>query len=142
MNQTCVKLCDSTLSRDNVGFIKERIEEEYNFNWVVDGLPAAQLYEDEASQEIFYNAGVPLGFTEDATSYLNNHYSIHIHYHPKDHDRIRVVGVVVNPKSLSVDAQKNGCVSESTRLPVEGENVPVTYTYNVFWEVYRISWGT
>jgi transmembrane 9 superfamily protein 2/4 len=86
---------------DNVEFLKLRIEEEYNFNWVIDGLPAAQLYEDDASKEIFYNAGVPLGFFEDSTYYLNNHYNIHVHYHPRDQNRIRVVGIVVTPKRYS-----------------------------------------
>jgi transmembrane 9 superfamily member 2/4 len=78
----------------------ERIDEEYNYNWVIDGLPAAQLYEDEA-EEIFYNAGFPLGFLDEGTRYLNNHYSIHIHYHSRDKDRIRIVGVVVNPRRYS-----------------------------------------
>ena len=71
--------------------------DEYSFNYVVDGLPAAQIYIDESTGEKFYNAGIPLG---DITGIpvLHNHFNIYIHYHPRENDKIRVVGVVINPQ--------------------------------------------
>jgi hypothetical protein len=49
------------------------------------------------TSEKFYKAGIPLGTKTGDKFYLNNHFSIHIHYHHPDKDSIRVVGVVVIP---------------------------------------------
>lgn len=68
-------------------------------NWIIDGLPASQIYKDESTQEHFYIPGIPLGIMDGASPSLNNHYNIHVKYHPKDPTRIRIVGVVVNPLS-------------------------------------------
>jgi hypothetical protein len=68
-------------------------------NWIIDGLPASQIYKDESTQELFYIPGIPLGNIDGPTPILNNHYNIHVKYHPKDATRIRIVGVLVNPLS-------------------------------------------
>ncbi len=68
-------------------------------NWDIDGLPASQVYRDESTQELFYNPGIPLGAMDNNVPILNNHYDIHVRYHPKDAQRIRIVGVIVNPSS-------------------------------------------
>ncbi|KAI8899476.1 hypothetical protein BC833DRAFT_585481 [Globomyces pollinis-pini] len=144
VNQTCQKLCTSTATSISVDFIRERVEEEYEINWIIDGLPAAQIYRDESTEEFFYNVGIPLGYMDDDTPILNNHYNIHIHYHPKDNNRVRVVGVVVNPASYSKATQDGGCHS-STSTPLDlpaGKEAEITYTYNVIWEEDKMSWGT
>lgn len=79
-----------------------RIAEEYSMNWDIDGLPASQVFRDESTKELFYNPGIPLGMMDNETPILNNHYDIHIRYHRKDAERIRIVGVIANPSSYVV----------------------------------------
>jgi transmembrane 9 superfamily protein 2/4 len=76
-----------------------RIFEEYAMNWIIDGLPASQIYRDDSTKELFYIPGIPLGEISGDVPALHNHYNIHVKYHSKDATRIRIVGVVVNPAS-------------------------------------------
>ena len=143
VNDTCVKLCDSANTKDQNMFIKERILEEYSFNWIIDGLPAAELYIDRSTGEVFYNAGIPLGEVLSDKMYLHNHYSFHIKYHPRPNNRIRVVGIVVVAYSLSPESQKNKCESTNQKeLEITGEASTISYTYNVKWEQDSRQWGT
>ena len=57
MNQTCQALCDVSVDAENAKFINKRIQEDYNINWLVDGLPAAEMKQEEQTQEIFYDMG-------------------------------------------------------------------------------------
>jgi transmembrane 9 superfamily protein 2/4 len=41
-NSSCKVLCHSVLPSSDAQFVNQRIEEKYLFNWMVDGLPAAQ----------------------------------------------------------------------------------------------------
>eukprot|EP00842_Homolaphlyctis_polyrhiza_P001847 jgi/Hompol1/2663/HPOL_006105-RA len=64
---------------------------------VIDGLPAAQLYEDRSTMEKFYAAGFDLGeIAPNNEAIVFNHHNIIIHYHMKN-DKARVVGVLVQP---------------------------------------------
>ena len=143
VNQTCVKLCDTVNTKEQNQFIKERIEEEYTFNWIIDGLPAAELYFDRSTDEIFYNAGIPLGEQIASKMYLHNHYSFHIKYHPRPNGKIRVVGVVVVAYSITPETQKNNCESTNQKeLEITGDASNISYTYNVKWEQDERQWGT
>lgn len=57
VNATCRALCDVTVDAGNAGFINERIKEDYSVHWLVDGLPAAETKQDEATGEVFYDMG-------------------------------------------------------------------------------------
>jgi transmembrane 9 superfamily protein 2/4 len=94
-NTTCALACNpTTIPAEDAKFINQRIMENYNHNWEVDGLPAAE-YQDESS---FYTPGFDLGSILNEKSYLNNHFEIMVHYHKKDVSTYRVVGVVVTPR--------------------------------------------
>jgi transmembrane 9 superfamily protein 2/4 len=53
-NETCAKLCDSDIPGEDAKFINERIREDYAYNWLVDGLPAAEMKREQKTGEIFY----------------------------------------------------------------------------------------
>lgn len=53
----CQTLCTTTVSPENAKFINERIREDYALNWLVDGLPAAEMKMDPKSGDIFYDIG-------------------------------------------------------------------------------------
>jgi transmembrane 9 superfamily protein 2/4 len=79
-NGTCRTLC---LVKDVTGeeakFINDRIREDYAVNWLIDGLPAAEMKVDVRSKELFFDMGFNLGDNEGKrhnVPALNNHYEI------------------------------------------------------------------
>src|SRR5579871_4443501 len=82
INKTCVALCEEvTFEPQDAAMVNTRIMQSYNMNWLIDGLPAGELREDNGVR--FENPGFPLGYTnaEMTEAYLYNHYDIHIDYH-------------------------------------------------------------
>lgn len=78
-NTTCRTLCRQDVPAGDAKFINERIKEDYALNWLVDGLPAAEMKVDTKTGDIFYDMGFNLGnddgdFAENPV--LNNHYEI------------------------------------------------------------------
>ena len=78
-NTTCKLLCRTEVPPEDAKFINERILEDYALNWLVDGLPAAEMKQDSKTQEIFFDMGFNLGNDEGDYAEmpaLNNHYDI------------------------------------------------------------------
>lgn len=114
---TCEQLCVvPDVPPEDVKFINDRIQEDYALNWLVDGLPAAEIMVDLRTGDTFYDAGFNLGNNEEdyrERPALNNHYEIVLRYallcrvcasaelllryHKPTADTYRVVGVNVWP---------------------------------------------
>ena len=78
-NTSCQLLCESTIPAVDAKFVNERIREDYAFNWLVDGLPAAEMQRDVTTDEIFFSIGFELGSDmEQDKPALHNHYEIYI----------------------------------------------------------------
>ena len=78
-NETCRTLCTTNIPSTDGKFINDRIKEDYALNWLVDGLPAAEMKQDSKTQEIFFDMGFNLGNDEGDYAEmpaLNNHYDI------------------------------------------------------------------
>lgn len=78
-NGTCQTLCQATVPAEDAKFINERIREDYALNWLVDGLPAAEMKVDSKTGDLFFDMGFNLGNDEGdyaQTPALNNHYDI------------------------------------------------------------------
>ncbi|KAJ3358718.1 hypothetical protein HDU91_005141 [Kappamyces sp. JEL0680] len=146
-NTTCNVLCLADIPPEDAVFVNDRIREEYLFNWMVDGLPAAQ----KSSEGVQYDTpGFQLGQQILQTGLLdslrpvpllNNHYEIYIMYHTKDDVKHRVVGVYVNPSST----ESKTCVRRDDDTGVvlsETQHNSVTYTYDVYWIPSKIPWGS
>ncbi|KAI9873758.1 MAG: hypothetical protein M1823_007847, partial [Watsoniomyces obsoletus] len=82
-NETCKAICESkSFDERSATFVNSRIEQAYNVNLLVDGLPAAELQEDPVTHERFSSPGFPLGIVqEDGTKILYNHWDFYIEYH-------------------------------------------------------------
>lgn len=83
-NTSCELLCHPTIPSEDGKFINDRIREDYDVNWLVDGLPAAEMKEDTKTKEIFYDMGFALG-EDDEERYgtspaFNNHLEILIKF--------------------------------------------------------------
>jgi transmembrane 9 superfamily protein 2/4 len=79
-NGTCRTLClVEDVTGEEARFINDRIREDYAINWLVDGLPAAEMKVDVRSKELFFDMGFNLGDNEGKrhnVPALNNHYEI------------------------------------------------------------------
>ncbi|EJU04248.1 endosomal P24A protein [Dacryopinax primogenitus] len=148
-NVSCATLCMSVIPAEDAKFINERIKEDYAINWLVDGLPAAEMKQDERTDEIFYDTGFNLGIDDGAFEELpaiNNHYDIVMQYHVRDNNHYRVVGVLVWPRSIEAtnetpDSQR--CNRNAPPLILnEGRTNSIYYTYTVAWEQSDTPWAT
>ena len=79
-NGTCRTLClVEDVTGEEAKFINDRIREDYAVNWLIDGLPAAEMKVDVRSKELFFDMGFNLGDNEGKrhnVPALNNHYEI------------------------------------------------------------------
>ncbi|KAK7692784.1 hypothetical protein QCA50_004417 [Cerrena zonata] len=146
-NTTCHTLCRQDVSAEDAKFINGRIKEDYALNWLVDGLPAAEMKVDTKSGDIFYDMGFNLGNDEgDFVDHpaLNNHYEIVFKYHSPSPDVFRVVGVLVWPTSRG-DNQENPADCDVKVPPLllhEDSTNRVRYSYRITWNESDTPWAT
>lgn len=147
-NESCKSLCAASYDTRSALFVNRRIRQDYDLNWLVDGLPAASaVYQDSASDQAFYSAGFPLGSLDvnDGTPHLNNHYSITIEYHEIRSGKFRVVGVIVVPSSRANVPATDGSVTcdatDPVSLRIDGDT-SVAFTYSVNWIASDTVWAT
>jgi transmembrane 9 superfamily protein 2/4 len=146
-NETCKALCEATYEPKDAVFVNKRLYQGYDLNWLIDGLPAAQLLSDPNSNEPFYSPGFALGQVNDESPQFNNHYAILIDYHEASANNYRVVGVLVDPYSMrdSTILQNGQAECGSANSPtVLNENVvnKVTFTYDVYWRLSPTPFAT
>ncbi|KAL8775565.1 MAG: hypothetical protein Q9209_000061 [Squamulea sp. 1 TL-2023] len=155
INETCKSLCEPKPEykhdKGSALFINERIRQNYNFNMLIDGLPAGTPYKDPMTDTDFTMRGFPLGeLDKDMKPALNNHIDFIIDYHEAAKDKFRVVGVLAVPDSRP-DAKRNadgsaecGVSRGSHNLYIneDGEQTEVTWTYGVYWVESPTAWAT
>jgi transmembrane 9 superfamily protein 2/4 len=144
-NEECKRLCDVKFEQPSAIFVNAKIAQGFALNWLVDGLPAGQLIEDEVTQTKFYSQGFALGSNDEKEMHLNNHYDILIDYHEVSPEQFRVVGVIVQPssrKSQDGSGDKScGQGGPPLTLSEEGETA-VSWTYSVYWRASETAWAT
>ena len=148
-NKTCKALCEEQkFDQKAAKFVNRRIWQNYNLNWLIDGLPAGQPYTDPSTNTDFTLRGFPLGMVDkDQKAVLNNHFDIVIDYHEAGNEKYRVVGVLVIPSSRSGSKRlSNGdgdCGNPDQPLLLdENGNTAVTWTYGVYWRESKTAWAT
>ncbi|KAB8288100.1 hypothetical protein EYC80_010233 [Monilinia laxa] len=146
VNETCTQLCgEKKFDQSSAHFVNRRIQQGFALNWLVDGLPAGQLIEDEITQTRFYSQGFALGSSDQKDMHLNNHYDIFIDYHEVSTGQMRVVGVIVQPSSRTLN-QKAGdseCGAGGPKVVLsESGETAVTYSYSVWWQPSTTAWAT
>lgn len=143
-DEACKALCEVEYSEEQVSFLRDRIEEGYSLNWLIDGLPGGQKVFDPLTETSFYSPGFFLGGednNDDIT--LNNHYDISIEYHEVGGNtkQLRVVGVRVEPKSKRYSGAAD-CKDYPELVLKEKGNQKVRYSYSVSWEKSPTAWAT
>lgn len=147
-NETCKALCgEQQFDKRSAEFVNRRIWQNYKLNWLVDGLPAGQLFKTETEAQ-FVVRGFPLGKKDGGKAYLNNHYDILLDYHQAENgDNYRVVGVLVIPSSrrdsASLGDGKAECGDPRQGLELdENGRTKVTWTYSVYWRESSTAFST
>jgi len=153
MNETCKATPCGNMAIDpgSVFFISTKVQQGFNLNWLVDGLPAGQLLEDEITNTKFYSQGFSLGDIDLSRGavMLNNHYDIIIDYHQVAENQYRVVGVIVQPSSRAASRMVGDTVTcggyDGAPLDLPGDQntaIEVTWTYSVYWIPSPTAWAT
>ncbi|KAM3511528.1 hypothetical protein MY11210_004814 [Beauveria gryllotalpidicola] len=143
--EMCKQLCEVEYSANAVDFLKNRIDEGYSLNWLVDGLPAGQRIEDRLTGTSFYSPGFFMGgFDEADNIMLNNHYDIFVEYHEVggNANQLRVVGVRVEPSSKKYTGEADCKDGHAYLILPENGAQKVKYSYSVFWEKSPTAWAT
>jgi transmembrane 9 superfamily protein 2/4 len=155
-NETCKLLCKTQkYNKHQAEFVGRRIKQNYNINWLIDGLPAATAATDNAGN-VYLRRGFPLGIIDkdddrDLTPFFNNHYDILIDYHQlstsRGMPRYRVVGVTVQPSSRqsSEDTKATfgaNCDNEHQVFLNTKQTTDVVFTYSVYWRPSKTAWAT
>jgi len=147
MNESCKQLCgEKKFDQPSAHFVNRRIAQGFALNWLVDGLPAGQLIEDEVTKSKFYSQGFALGSNDQKDMHLNNHYDILIDYHEVSPNQYRVVGVIVQPDSREKGNQPGGdgtCGEGGPKLVLqENSETVVKFSYSVYWRPSTTAWAT
>ena len=141
-NESCKTLCVEKFDQKSSHFVNRRIAQGFALNWLVDSLPAGQLFEDETTDTKVYSPGFALGRNDEKNMHLNNHYDIWIDYHEVSEDKFRVVGVIVQPDSRTTQTDEScGYGSPPMTLNEIGET-EVMWTYSVYWRPSDTAWAT
>lgn len=146
VNESCKSLCQSEYAPSAAKFVNEKIDLGYSLNWLVDGLPAGQDITDELTNTDFYSPGFLIGETLEDKEIFNNHYDIIIDYHEVggNPDQLRVVGVIVQPRSLDYGDKEPDCADKTyppVHLSVDGQT-NVKFSYGVYWIKSPTAWAT
>ncbi|KAF5321341.1 hypothetical protein D9619_001767 [Psilocybe cf. subviscida] len=148
-NDTCKTLCVvPDVSATDAKFINDRIREDYAINWLIDGLPAAEMKYENKTGELFFDIGFNLGNDEEPYQVqpaLNNHYEIVLRYHRPTSDTYRIVGVLVWPASIGgPQTETPNCDVRNAQPLILSEHgtQTVRYTYRVSWNESDTPWAT
>ncbi|CUM63569.1 uncharacterized protein PRCAT00001148001 [Priceomyces carsonii] len=149
-DKSCERLCQSTYSSSDSIFVNRNIRAGYNYNWLIDGLPAARHVSDRRTGTEFYGSGFNIGEVDEKNvAHLSNHFVIKIEYHKRDENNYRVVGVTVDTQSLERSGLSNDapadqyCSAELKPLILAKDSeTPVTFTYSVTFTESVTAWAT
>ncbi|KAJ7072294.1 hypothetical protein C8F01DRAFT_1243356 [Mycena amicta] len=148
-NSSCQTLCVQTgVAPEDAKFINDRIRDDYALNWLIDGLPAAEMKMDSRG-DVFFDMGFNLGDDEgpyqNTTPALNNHYDIVLRYHSPTPGNYRVVGVLVWPSSIGGSQEAPATCDTENSPPLllsEVQTNTIRYTYRVTWNESDTPWAT
>jgi len=154
-DESCRIVCDRPMTNVDFARFANLIEGEYVINWLVDGLPATTKSTTKAANgeigEDVRVSGFPLGYKQGDSYYINNHARFTIQYHesPDLAKGFRVVGVDVEPSSLSdniASANSQGtcmdALNAASPMMITRDTPSVIFSYEVKWERSNIAWAS
>ncbi|XP_073055422.1 transmembrane 9 superfamily member 9-like [Primulina eburnea] len=163
--QMCTVVCRLKLDAKIAKQLKDKIEDEYRVNMILDNLPlVVPIARSEQEGRTVYQLGFHIGVkgqysgSKDEKYFLHNHLSFVVKYHrDQQTDSARIVGFEVTP--FSVKHEYEGKWSENTRLAtcdphskrtVSSSNSPqevddkqeIIFTYDVAYQESDVKWAS
>ena len=101
-NSFCEVLCYNHFTADIVNLAQTLINKNYFVNWYLDKLPAALKYYNIEHNITSYDltSGIPLGYYNENTYYIYNHYQFHILINQNSDSKYNIVGFRIVPFSI------------------------------------------
>eukprot|EP00250_Pteridium_aquilinum_P014741 c22170_g2_i1 orf=115-1797(+) len=168
--QLCNLVCRiEKLSAEDAKKFKEKIDDDYRVNMILDNLPVAikQERRDGSSSPFFYDRGFPVGYRskngesakDDDKFLIHNHLSFEVLYHlDPETATSRIVGFEVVPYSVHHEYEKpwdsskpkfttcnqNAKVYVSSSMPPQevDEGQEIIFTYDVTFTESNIKWAS
>ncbi|MQL80237.1 hypothetical protein Taro_012691 [Colocasia esculenta] len=163
-DETCKVACPKKLNAESAKNFKEKIDDEYRVNMILDNLPVAvPRRRRDGGQIVTYEHGFRVGFkgsyagSKDEKHFINNHLSFKIMYHsdPASGDA-RIVGFEVVPTSINHEHKEGDdknprlvTCNQNTKI-VPGNHSPqevdadkeIVFTYDVTFMPSEIKWAS
>ncbi|KAI8529650.1 hypothetical protein RHMOL_Rhmol12G0241200 [Rhododendron molle] len=163
--QPCKVACRAKLDAESAKNFKEKIDDEYRVNMILDNLPVAVLRpRRDGIQSTSYEHGFRVGFkgnyagSKEEKYFINNHLSFRVMYHKDlESDSARIVGFEVTPNSINHEYkewdEKNPQLTtcnQNTKNMIQSSIVPqevdadkeVVFTYDVSFKESDVKWAS
>lgn len=161
----CHVVCRIILDANAAKEFKEKIDDEYRVNMILDNLPlVVPIQRAEQQAPPVYQLGFYMGFkglyagTKEEKTFINNHLSFAVKYH-KDFqtDSARIVGFEVNPYSVkheydgkwggnnrltTCDPHAKRTVSNSNAPQEVEDKQEIIFTYDVNFQESDVKWAS
>ncbi|OAY83948.1 transmembrane 9 superfamily member 7-like [Ananas comosus] len=156
-DESCKVACRTKLTQQAVKKFKEKIDDEYRVNMILDNLPVAvPRQRRDGSDALSYEHGFAVGYKDkDDKYYIDNHLSFKVMYHEdQETEDARIVGFEVIPSSVkhkySEWDDKNPKLSTCNAQITPGGQTPqevaadayIVFTYDVSFQPSDIKWAS
>ncbi|KAL6226687.1 hypothetical protein ACLB2K_000648 [Fragaria x ananassa] len=165
----CKVVCRVKLDEASAKSFKEKIDDEYQINMILDDLPVAVVRKmidvpDGRGQSNIYVPGFQVGLkayyagSNEGRQFIHNHLSFKVKYHEDPGtDYAHIVGFEVTPysiaheykdwkgektKLLTCTPANNTVFRDGNALQEVDADREVVFTYDVFFESTEVKWGS
>ncbi|CAD6223867.1 unnamed protein product [Miscanthus lutarioriparius] len=161
----CQIVCKAKIGEKEAKELKEKIEDEYRVNMILDNLPLVVPVTRQDKNSIAYQGGYHVGLkgmysgTKDEKYFIHNHLSFTVKYHRDDNSGLsRIVGFEVNPHSVKhqvddkwngVDTRLSTCDPHASKFVINSDNPQevetdkeIIFTYDAHFEESEIKWAS
>ncbi|KAI8977554.1 hypothetical protein BDF20DRAFT_913864 [Mycotypha africana] len=129
-DQECRLLCEKSWQVEDTIKIEELIDNDYQVELELDGLPGATVSYTNEAPEHNYKIGYPLGFKKNDGYYINNHLVFQFLINTKN----EIIGFEVYPDSI---LSTEDCIKRTVdynHQKVTNRRTQVSFTYSVQWK--------
>ncbi|XP_057506326.1 transmembrane 9 superfamily member 7-like [Actinidia eriantha] len=159
----CKVACRVNLDAASAKNFKEKIDDDYRVNMILDNLPVAVLWE-RGQRKVFYERGFRVGVkgksagSNNERYFIHNHLSFKVMYHNDPETNFaRIVGFEVTANSINHEYKtwddkntqlltcnrKTKTIIRPTTVPQEiDSDKEVVFTYDVYFESSDIKWAS
>ncbi|XP_051130961.1 transmembrane 9 superfamily member 9-like [Andrographis paniculata] len=162
--QMCNIVCNITLTSKEAKEFKEKIEDAYRVNMILDNLPLVMPYKRRDMDAVAYQHGFDVGFKgqyagkPEEKYFINNHLTFIVKYHKdQEADTARIVGFEVKPYSVkheydgkwndksrltSCDPHAKRTVTSSDSPQEVDDKMEIIFTYDVEFHDSEVKWAS